>query len=117
MATMADPIQPFASSSSSRNPLTHRVSSLLSSDLHDKQTHAALDTLSAFDLASTSSRASSSGLRREVERRMQQSTRAFLEAFAEVDEVSPGNLRLSKEFGLSEVSGLRYLITMHPLGI
>jgi 4-alpha-glucanotransferase len=89
----ADAESALASSSSSRNnPLLHRVSSLLSSNMRDKQTHAALETLAEFGLASTSStttttHASTSALRRDVEHRMQQSARAFLAAFAQVNEV------------------------------
>lgn len=93
------------SASSSRNPLHLKVQRLLSANLEDAGTRAALDTLGEFDSALSDDqprRAGSSGsgnaaigvalrrggLRKEVEGRMAEGSREFLEAFSEVNDVS-----------------------------
>ncbi|ORY76293.1 oligomeric Golgi complex subunit 6 [Leucosporidium creatinivorum] len=95
---------PSTSSSSNRNPLNLKVSRLLSANLQDAATRAALDTLGQFesdvpDVPATSSTTATApakdgigralrrgGLRKEVDKRMAQGSRQFLDAFTDVNE-------------------------------
>lgn len=91
---------PSAAASSNRNPLNLKVTRLLSANLQDAATRAALDTLGQFedDPATTSSASSNKdgigralrrgGLRKEVDKRMAQGSRQFLDAFSDVNDVS-----------------------------
>lgn len=87
-----------------RNPLTLKVNRLISANLEDAGTRAALDTLGEFESAlsvedGANRRANKAnqaigvalrrgGLRKEVEGRMAEGSREFLAAFSEVNDVS-----------------------------
>ncbi|KAK4704999.1 conserved oligomeric Golgi complex subunit 6, partial [Phenoliferia sp. Uapishka_3] len=93
---------PSATTATSRNPLHLKVQRLLSANLEDAGTRAALDTLGEFDSslvdeAHSQRRAQTGnaaigaalrrgGLRKEVEGRMAEGSREFLEAFSEVND-------------------------------
>jgi len=86
-------------SSSTRNPLNLKVHRLLSSNLEDAGTRAALDTLGELEKAELESDKSAqgrgigaalkrgTGLRKEVDGRMAQGSKEFLQAFSEVNDV------------------------------
>lgn len=84
---------------SNRNPLNLKVSRLLSANLQDAATRAALDTLGQFEADDPAASSSSNkdgigralrrgGLRKEVDKRMAQGSRQFLDAFSDINEVS-----------------------------
>lgn len=80
-----------------RNPLHLKVNRLLSANLEDAGTRAALDTLGEFENvqddegrkggAGIGVALRRGGLRKEVEGRMAEGSREFLEAFSEVNDV------------------------------
>ncbi|GAA5872099.1 hypothetical protein JCM16303_000978 [Sporobolomyces ruberrimus] len=79
--------------SSSRNPLNLKVHRLLTSNLQDPRTRAALDTLGRLEHAEPesdprirSALARGGGLRKEVDARMTQGSKDFLKAFSEVND-------------------------------
>lgn len=93
-----------SSASTARNPLHLKVSRLLASKLEDAGTRAALDTLGDIEKAASELGAGKAvakgigaagiggalrrgGLRKEVEGRMAEGSREFLEAFSEVNDV------------------------------
>ncbi|KWU45606.1 oligomeric Golgi complex subunit 6 [Rhodotorula sp. JG-1b] len=106
-ATTTTPNTTSSSTSSTRNPLQAKVTRLLSANLEDGATRAALDTLGQVELAeSKRARTAASlsdptptageqggagisdalrrgGLRKEVDARMEQGSREFLRAFSE----------------------------------
>lgn len=112
-ATTTTPNTTSSSTSSTRNPLQAKVTRLLSANLEDGATRAALDTLGQVELAESkrarTAAASLSdptptageqggagisdalrrgGLRKEVDARMEQGSREFLRAFSEVNDAS-----------------------------
>jgi hypothetical protein len=90
---------------SSRNPLHLKVNRLLSANLEDAGTRAALDTLGEFADDKVAGQEGGGigralrrgGLRKEVEGRMAEGSREFLLAFSEVNEVS--HTSLSRAWG------------------
>ena len=111
-ATTTTPNTTSSSTSSTRNSLQAKVTRLLSANLEDGATRAALDTLGQVELAeSKRARTAASlsdptptageqggagisdalrrgGLRKEVDARMEQGSREFLRAFSEVNDAS-----------------------------
>lgn len=84
--------------SSSRNPISSKVSAVLSTNFDDEGTLAALETLSQFGLDGDNERrggggggwgsiSGRGGLRTEVDRRMMNGSKKFLKSFSEVNEV------------------------------
>lgn len=115
-----------SSSTSTRNPLQAKVTRLLSANLEDGATRAALDTLGQVELAESKRRARyrapsavartaamsdaggagisdalrRGGLRKEVDNRLEQGSREFLRAFSEVNDASffpPSSLSPSRQ--------------------
>lgn len=97
-------LSPGGSTSRPNNPLLHKVQRLLSANLEDGGTRAALDTLGEQEGAeevpkSTGGAANGAGvqgagaalkrggLRKEVEGKMAEGSREFLQAFSEVNDV------------------------------
>lgn len=104
-ATETRPALPTRSSSgnlasSSRNPLNLKVHRLLTSNLEDAGTRAALETLGELERTEaekeqnakgrgiTAALESGGGLRREIDARMTRGSKEFLKAFSEVNDVS-----------------------------
>jgi hypothetical protein len=90
---------PSLTTSTTRNPLNLKVNRLLSANLEDAGTRAALDTLGEFERQAVQDGTPATkggiggalrrgGLRKEVEGRMAEGSREFLEAFSEVNDVS-----------------------------
>lgn len=89
----------ISTTTGARNPLNLKVNRILSVGFEDVGTRLALDTLGEFELATAQNEAGSDtrginaalkrggGLRKEVEGRMAQGSRAFLAAFSEVNDV------------------------------
>lgn len=90
-----------STTSTARNPLHLKANRLLAANLEDEGTRAALDTLGEFEnlIGDDITRKGSlgtgigvalrrGGLRKEVEGRMAEGSREFLEAFSEVNNVS-----------------------------
>ncbi|GAA5985756.1 hypothetical protein JCM10908_007099 [Rhodotorula pacifica] len=89
-----------SSTTSTRNPLQAKVTRLLSANLEDGATRAALDTLGQVELAEAKRSGATEqggaagitnalrrgGLRKEVDSRMEQGSREFLRAFSEVND-------------------------------
>jgi hypothetical protein len=121
-----------SSSTSTRNPLQAKVTRLLSANLEDGATRAALDTLGQVELAESkrarrtaaafsdpttttttaggpggagiSDALRRGGLRKEVDARMEQGGREFLRAFSEVNDASPPLLFCGNVFELTTPS-------------
>ncbi|GAA5868756.1 hypothetical protein JCM8547_005368 [Rhodosporidiobolus lusitaniae] len=94
-------LTPSLASSSSRNPLTLKVQRLLSANLEDNGTRAALDTLGELERRDDGTEGVTGtagpgaggrgalkrgGLRKEVDGKMAEGSREFLEAFSEVND-------------------------------
>ncbi|GAA5966005.1 hypothetical protein JCM21900_004920 [Sporobolomyces salmonicolor] len=84
---------PSSSLTASRNPLQLKVNRLLSSNLDDAGTRAALDTLGQIEQGglepngrAIGSALKRGGLRKEIDGRMAQGSKEFLEAFSEVND-------------------------------
>ncbi|KAM0746224.1 oligomeric complex COG6 [Meredithblackwellia eburnea MCA 4105] len=102
--SLSSSLPPSSSSATTRNPLTLKISKLLSSNLDDAGTRAALDTLGRLELSSSGGSlrkdggkgkgkkgtrpgaAGGGGLRKDVEREMAIASRGFLRAFGDVNE-------------------------------
>lgn len=95
---------PSITTSTTRNPLHLKVNRLLSANLDDASTRAALDTLGEFESSGSTlidndlndnkkgtggigAALRRGGLRKEVEGRMAEGSKEFLEAFSEVNDV------------------------------
>jgi hypothetical protein len=95
---------PSLTTTTTRNPISLKVQRLLSANLEDAGTRAALDTLGELERGeqtperavggSSTGRGISSalkrgGLRKEVDGKMAEGSREFLDAFSEVNDVRP----------------------------